>query len=159
MRAEAVGGVIGFPHGHKRGRTEDERARLFNLFKVLDNRRTDVTFAEPDDIGDEDTAVCVNNPNGLGNRYLLKIRQLRCQLVCRCDAALIRLYPIFYQFVERLHIDVVRTNRGEGPRGLHLLHQRLVKILCFVPQRVKPVAKLHLIGVARHDDVQFGVAG
>ena len=74
MRAEAVEDVIGFPHGHKRGRTEDERARLFNLFKVLDNRRTDVTFAEPDDIGDEGTAVCVNNPNGLGNGYLLKIR-------------------------------------------------------------------------------------
>ena len=45
LRAEAVGGVIGFPHRDERGRTEDERTRLCNLFKVLDNRRTDVTFA------------------------------------------------------------------------------------------------------------------
>ena len=157
-RVELVGFIIVLPHLHQGGGADDEGPGTVTPFEVFENGRADVGFAQADHVGDEAAAITPDHPHRLAHSPFLELGQHGGDVITPQEFLILAgLDPFAHEFVERLEVDLVGSDLGQGPRLAQFLHQMGLELLRFGPQRLEPAGQLGVVGVAVDQDVELGI--
>ena len=107
---------------------------MVGALEVLHDGCANVAFSEAHHVRNERPAEVSRDLHGLPDRDLLEVRELARDVVIPKNVPIILVFqPVLDQRIQRLHVDVVGSQRSDRPRLLHLAHQGFIKVLGLVP--------------------------